>query len=215
MGLAQQRPVSSLLNSFEASPSSLLISHQGMLCHVEISLEYGLKSDSRPLARNTLINEAVELLISYPNQYDYWEIVNLAITQQLLETYPQLEHVTLRLEMLPHEQTHYYRVSTVTRWADGRVNESWRFEIEDMPIQGRPSKTVISYVYKDAAGYPDYLDIHRQLMDYLASPVNSDAPSEQLEATLAQHLLESYAEAIAQVTVELRSVERLGSWHSR
>ena len=62
----------------------------------------------------------------------------------------------------------------------------------------------MSYIYQDTAAYPDYFDICYQLMDYLNDPSHANIPLDQLEHTLAQHLLHNYSEAISHIAIELQ-----------
>ena len=199
----QPYPASALVSKPVTSPFSLRVLHQGMVSQVQIALDYGVKDNNHGLADDTLMHEAARLLMSYPEKYDYWEVVNLAITQSLLEIYPQLDYVTLQLEILPSDRIHYRRASTVTRWPQGDVNESWRFEVQELPIQGRTLTAAIDYSYTDTAIYPDYLDICRQLIEYLNAPLTKNMPLEQLEHTLGQHLLHHYSGAIADISIRL------------
>lgn len=202
ISLADQQPPPILVTRSTTSPFSLEVVHQGMVSQIQISLDYGQRAKGHILLDETLVDEVARLLISYPEEYDYWEIVNLTITQRLLETYPQLEYVTLKLDIIPRDRIHYYRRSTVTRWVHGDVHESWRFEVQELPIQGRTLNAAINYSYKtDAAMYPDYLDICHQLTEYLSISSPEDMPLEQLEQTLAQHLLHHYSEAIADIAI--------------
>ena len=199
-GLAAPYSPAKAVSNLTISPG-LRILHQGMVSHVEISLDYGTKAGG--LNSDILIREAAQLLVDYPAKYDYWEIVNLSITQSLLAAYPQLEYVTLQLDISPSDRVHYRRASTVTRWAHGAVSESWRFEMQELSIQGRPLSVAINYSYTDAAIYPDYLDVSQQLMTYLSGASAKSMPLEKLERALAQHLLHYYAGAIAEISVQL------------
>ncbi len=188
----------------ETSLSSLLLEHQGMVNPIQFSLDYGLKDNGHALTDDVLIHETIRLLTSYPEEYVYWEIVNLAITQQLLDQYPQLNYITLQLRILPRGRTHHFRASTVTRWGHGSVEESWRFKVDNLAIQGTTWNAAVSYTYQDAAIYPDYLDVYSHLMDYLDDPRHTDIPPAQLESTLTQHLLSNYSGAISNMAIELQ-----------
>ncbi|MEL6229738.1 MAG: hypothetical protein AAFR24_07490, partial [Cyanobacteria bacterium J06627_3] len=119
--------LSAFAQDIETSPSSVVILHQGMSSRIDFYLQYGLNNGSSNLEDDTLVRDVAELLISYPEEYDYWEIVNLSITQNLLEKYPQLDYITLQLEIHPRTRVPYHCVSTVTHWANGLVEESWQF----------------------------------------------------------------------------------------
>ncbi len=196
--------LSAFAQDIETSSSSVLILHQGMRNRIDFSLQYGLNDDSFNLKDGTLIRDVAELLISYPEEYDYWEIVNLSITQNLLEKYPQLDYITLQLEIHPRILVPYHCVSTVTHWANGLIEESWRFEARDIPVHNQTLNVSVNYTYQEAAAYPDFLDIHTQLSNYLNEPLQANLPLSQLEDRLEQDLLQSYLENISGITVELK-----------
>ncbi|ESA32149.1 hypothetical protein N836_26525 [Leptolyngbya sp. Heron Island J] len=200
---AYQHHPAEFIQDIETSPFSLLVPHQGMISHIRLSLKYGLKDDSRGLESAILIRDAAELLMNYPEEYDYWEVVNLSITQNLLEQYSQLEHITLELEILPREHVPYHCISTVTRWAQGHVEENWRFEVNDLLSQERTLDAAVSYSYKAGVLHPDFLDIRTQLGNYLNSLSGKSLSFEELEETLEQHLLQNYAEQLSDITVQL------------
>ena len=200
---AYQPQPSEFIQDIETSSISLLVPHQGMVSHIKLSLEYGLKDGSRGLESDVLIHDAAELLMHYPEEYDYWEIVNLAITQNLLEKHPQVEHITLELEIFPRDNIPHRCTSTVTRWAHGNVEESWRFEVNDLLSQNRTFNAAVSYTYRTGILHPDFLDIRTQLADYLNNLPEESLSFEELEAMLEQHLLKDYSEEISDIEVQL------------
>lgn len=200
---AYQHHPSKFIQDIDPSPLSLLVPHQGMVSHIKLSLEYGLKYGNHGLDNELLMRDVAELLMNYPEEYDYWEVVNLSITQSLLEKHSQLEYITLELEILPRERVPYHCISTVTRWAQGNVEENWRFEINNLPGQARDLNASVSYTYNTSIVYPDFLDIRTQLTEYLDSPSEMNLSFEQLEEMLEQHLLKNYSEQISDITVQL------------
>ena len=200
---AYQSHPAKFVQNIETSPVSLLVPHQGMVSHIKLSLEYGLKDSSRGLDSEILIRDAAELLMNYPEEYDYWEIVNLSITQSLLEKHSQLDYITLELEILPRENIPYRCISTVTRWAQGNVEESWRFEVNDLLSQDSILNASVSYTYRTDILHPDFLDIRTHLANYLNNLPAKHLPFEELEETLEQHLLEDYSDQISDIAVQL------------
>ncbi|MEM9976314.1 MAG: hypothetical protein AAF808_01670 [Cyanobacteria bacterium P01_D01_bin.2] len=196
--------LSTVAQDIATSPSSIVILHQGMSSHIDFFLQYGLNDGGSNLEDDTLIRDVAELLMNYPEDYDYWEIVNVSITQNLLEKYPQLDYITLQLEIHPRTRVPYHCVSTVTNWANGPVEESWRFEAHDIPVHDKTLTVSVNYTYQEAAVYPDFLDIHAQLSNYLNEPLQTNFPLSQLEDRLEQDLLQSYLENISGITVELK-----------
>ncbi|HEY6805427.1 MAG TPA: hypothetical protein VI306_17750 [Pyrinomonadaceae bacterium] len=54
-------------------------------------------------------------LTNYPNEQDYWEIVNKGLTAMLLKKYPSLAMITCEITVDPVERSPYTRSSRVTR----------------------------------------------------------------------------------------------------
>ena len=62
-----------------------------------------------------LAKDVETLLTNYPNESDYWEIVNKRITSLLLSKYPSIMSVTCELKVEPSRLVPYTRSSRVTR----------------------------------------------------------------------------------------------------
>lgn len=62
-----------------------------------------------------LAKDVETLLTNYPNEDDYWEIVNKQITSLLLTKYRSLANVTCELKVDPSPLVPYTRSSRVTR----------------------------------------------------------------------------------------------------
>ena len=58
--------------------------------------------------------QVAEFLKDYPRQVTNWEVVNRNLAGEILNDYPAISSVTLRLEVLPTEQLPYTHSSTVT-----------------------------------------------------------------------------------------------------
>lgn len=177
---------------------------QGMDSQVRFAFSYSIKDNFATLDRHVLAQTIATLLVDYPDAYDYWEIVNLSITQDLLAMYPQLDHITLDLEMMPREVIPHYCVSTVTRWRDGRVEESWAFEVRDIVVKNHGLNAYVNYTYREGAHYPDFLTARTLLLDYLQVLQVSELSLQEIEESLAQHILESYSRDVSSVGIRLR-----------
>ncbi len=64
--------------------------------------------DSIPLQKNI-----ENFLGNYPNQTDYWEILNKNLVQSLLEQYPQMSSLRVELDIMPTLQEPFRRSSIV------------------------------------------------------------------------------------------------------
>jgi hypothetical protein len=94
------------------------IEHQGEINNLSITIQYRYRvniSDSeypdfRPIAKD------IELfLTSYPDEKDYWEILNKKITLLVLDKYPPITKVTCQVQVSPSPLVPYLRSSIVTR----------------------------------------------------------------------------------------------------
>ena len=62
-----------------------------------------------------------DFLTNYPNDGDYWEIVNKKLTQMVLEKYPVLSSITSEMQVSPSRLNSYIRSSIATRYQSKKV----------------------------------------------------------------------------------------------
>jgi len=109
---------SSLVEEFSFSLKDFKIDHQGETNNLSISISYryvaNITKAQYPDFR-WLAKDVETLLSNYPNEDDYWEIVNKQITSLLLQKYPALTSVTCELKVDPSRVVPYSRSSRVTR----------------------------------------------------------------------------------------------------
>ena|GEM_PF-1562137 len=94
------------------------IDHQGENNNLNITISYRYKTNlsNAEYPDFTVIAKQIEtLLTSYPNEEDYWEIVNKKITLVVLEKYSAITKITSQIQVSPSPNTHYLRSSIVTR----------------------------------------------------------------------------------------------------
>jgi hypothetical protein len=108
----------SLVEEFSFLLKDFRMDHQGQANNLNISISYRYAAnitkadypDFRWLAKD------VETLLSdYPNEDDYWEIVNKQITAVLLKKYAGIVSVTCEMKVDPTSVVPYTRSSRVTR----------------------------------------------------------------------------------------------------
>ena len=92
--------------------------HQTQNNNLNISISYryvvNIQKSDYPDFR-WLAKDLETLLNNYPNEDDYWEIVNKQITSLLLNKYPAITSVTCELKVDPSSLIPYTRSSRVTR----------------------------------------------------------------------------------------------------
>jgi hypothetical protein len=60
-----------------------------------------------------IVKEIDHYLTKYPNETDYWEIVNKNLAKHLIKTYPQMDSLNLELGVMPTPKAAFARSSTV------------------------------------------------------------------------------------------------------
>lgn len=107
-----------LVEEFSFSLKDFKIDHQGENNTLNISISYryvaNITNAEYPDFRR-LAKDVETLLTNYPNEDDYWEIVNKEVTSLLLKKYPALIGVTCELKVDPSRNVPYSRSSRVTR----------------------------------------------------------------------------------------------------
>jgi hypothetical protein len=114
----QRRDAGLLVEEFSFLIENFKLDHQGETNNLNISISYryavGIANSDYPDFR--LLAKDVEMfLTNYPNEDDYWEILNKQITSLLLKKYPALISVTSELKVAPSRLDPYNRSSRVTR----------------------------------------------------------------------------------------------------
>jgi serralysin len=107
-----------LVEEFSFSIKDFKIDHQGEsnVLNISIAYRYAEKiANSEYPDFRSLAHDVETLLTSYPNEDDYWEIVNKQITALLLKKHPVLTSVTCELKVEPSRLVPYPRSSRATR----------------------------------------------------------------------------------------------------
>ena len=113
-----QKPGGVLVEEFSFLIKDFRMNHQSQANNLNISVSYRYVSniskadypDFRWLAK-----DIETLLASYPNEDDYWEIVNKEITALLLKKYSGVAAVTCEIRVDPTSVVPYTRSSRVKR----------------------------------------------------------------------------------------------------
>jgi len=109
---------SSLVEEFSFVLKDFRMDHQGQANNLNLTISYRYAAnitkadypDFRWLAK-----DVETFLTSYPNEDDYWEIVNRQITALLLKKYAGVVAVTCEIKVDPTSVVPYTRSSRVTR----------------------------------------------------------------------------------------------------
>ena len=117
--LLQKQPGASVLvEEFSFLIKDFKIDHQGETNVLNISISYrytaNISNSEYPDFRS-LARDVETFLSNYPNEDDYWEILNKQITALLLKKYPTITSVTCELKVEPSRLVPYTRSSRATR----------------------------------------------------------------------------------------------------
>ena len=120
------RIAGSLVEEFSFVLKDFRMDHQAQANNLNISISYRytaniIKADYPDF--RWLAKDVETLLTNYPNEDDYWEIVNKQITSLLLKKYKGIVSVTCEIRVDPSSVVPYTRSSRVTRERSGaRLN---------------------------------------------------------------------------------------------
>ena len=117
---SQLKPLASghAIEEFSFVIKDFRVDHQGENHNLNISISYryvvNISKTEYPDFR-WLAKDVETLLTNYPNEDDYWEIVNKQLTALLLKKYPALTKVVSEIKVDASPQVPYTRISRVTR----------------------------------------------------------------------------------------------------
>jgi len=160
----------------------------------------------------SISSEISHFLRNYPNEDDYWEIINRELSETLLQDYPELSSVSIMLEVLPTERLPYTRASIVTQNRNRLPVEGWRFTARTpVLVQGSHLTYEVEYLYRDGitnTEYPDFLPINDRLVQLLMSTVAKGNPWEFTNQDIAERMLQKYP-ALDTFTSQIKNSEQL------
>lgn len=155
-------------------------------------------SDKANLAPKLLsiYSEISHFLGNYPNEDDYWEIINRELSKTLLQDYPDLSSVSITIEVLPTERLPYTRASVITQNRNHIAIEGWRFiAITPVQVQGSYLNYEVEYLYRDGitnTEYPDFIPINDRIVQLLTIAVAKGNPWESINQDIAEIMLQKY-----------------------
>ncbi|WP_445247136.1 hypothetical protein [Microcoleus sp. OTE_8_concoct_300] len=191
------QPAAQLTEKWNFTLADYPIQHQGLnSLNIDVNYKYkdGIQNnqypDFVPIAQS--INN---FLVNYPNETDYWEIVNKNLTQKIIADNPVLSSVTVNLDVLPTNREPYENGSTVTRTQDGKLGEGWEFKLPNYSInhQGLNNLNIdVKYQYKPGIRqdeYPNFVPIAESIDSFLTNYPNETDFFEIVNKGLTQKLL--------------------------
>jgi hypothetical protein len=108
----------SLSEEFSFLIKDFKVDHQGEhnVLNISVVMRYLPKVTKADYPDFRAVAKDIEtFLVNYPNEEDYWEIVNKGLTSQLLKKYSSLAMISCELTLDPVPRVPYTRSSRVTR----------------------------------------------------------------------------------------------------
>jgi hypothetical protein len=117
----QHQGSGSLIEEFLFAIKDFKVEHQSEhnVLNIAVTMRYvrNVKNTDYPDYR-AVAKDIEVFLTNYPNEQDYWEIVNKALTSMLLKKYPPLAMITCEITVDPVANSPYTRSSRVVRERD-------------------------------------------------------------------------------------------------
>lgn len=114
---------SDLTEQFSFSIKDLKVTHfseaQNLNITIHLRYETGIADKAYPDFR-LVYQDIEEFLANYPNETDYWEIINKKLTLMVLNKYPIVSMVTSDIQISPTRLAPYQRSSMVTQHRAGK-----------------------------------------------------------------------------------------------
>ena len=198
------------LNESSFTIENYPIEHQGKNT-LDIRIDYRQKDNQKSATifqEQTFAHQLHQLIFNYPNETDFWEVLNYQLTQELLAQNPNLSSISITLAVYPNQEFPYYRASTVTRTDNGQIEESWHFNFRSSSMENadkNPAYINVNYTYKTHAfshQYPDFIPIYQQIEYFLANQTYARESWLLIDRKLTQMLLQENPQ-ISSLSLEL------------
>lgn len=140
--------------------------------------------------------EISQFLSRYPNEDDYWEIINRELAKTILHNHPELSSISITLEVLPTARLPYTRASIVSQSRTGERLEEWRFASR-MPVQvqGDNLNYEVEYLYRNGitdTEYPNFVPISDRIAQLLLNAVSKGEPWSYANQDIAATMMQKY-----------------------
>jgi hypothetical protein len=205
------------MQNWSFSVKGYAVEHQHMANTVNIAVKYSLKENQTAFKATNftpLLNRITQFFAEYPNEDDYWEVVNRRLTEMILQEQPEMRSLTISLEVLPRATIPYTSISTVTATDQEPPIEVWQFSSVDIPMHHQRREKVnlsVQYRYKPRITnreYPDFVEIYDQIVNLLATYSHSADSWEVVNWKLATAILAENTN-LMNVTVKLEATPTL------
>lgn len=134
-----------------------------------------------------------DFLLNYPNESDYWEVLNQNLVKDIFASHPQMSSMTIKLEVLPNEKSPNSRTTTVTVTNKTQLFGKWNFAINNHPIKHKGENILdidveYTYYYEGASNseYIDFLKIRSRITQLLSQYPNTTDSWEEINQNIAK-----------------------------
>ncbi|MGV2830398.1 hypothetical protein [Myxosarcina sp. GI1(2024)] len=215
------QPTLIILRKNQLTIENYQIKHQGTKT-LNIRLEYSYHYELTVVnyLSTDLIYRQLNLLLlnyNYPNEEDFWEVMNCYLTDRILRLNPMLSEVTIAIAVHPNSEFPYHRSTTVNQTKSGCRYETWHFNFPLSfinPIAKHLSNSYqvnVDYVYDTNSSefpYPDFIIIYEQLKKLLLAGNWKPKSWIKIQHNLKNSLLRKNS-TLRSLSVELEQLVRL------
>lgn len=177
----------------------LKICHQQEWRNLSITLEYETVPYEKA-SNAALVKEHIhQFLDEYPNQTDFWEIMNLNLVRSLLTEFPDIQKLKTILSLKPDRTLSFPRESRINYDVNNNaLQESFGFTKLNYAICSETFSSLDLSVFFDLKdnpaqfGYPDYQWVDQAINEFFKEHPLSFSQWQHLKPKLEEFLLERF-----------------------
>jgi len=193
-----------LYSQMELSINRYIINHRFGLHALTINIEM----DGIPIASEDKITKEIkDFLANYPNQEDYWEIVNKNLVVFLSKLYPNQKKIQTILAIEPDSTKPFSRKSICKLYNGEIEQQAFSFEILNHPLRNNLTSLNIAIEYDPNASSNDYINfftVRDAIEAFTKENDLSNLPESAFPEKIARHLLTHFTSAKGfSVTLEI------------
>ena len=181
------------------SVRGLKICHQNKWRNMTVELEYDTNFNENPVDAQSIRKDVLEFLNSYPNQSDFWEVMNTKLVDSLIQKFPAINILRSKLSLAPDASLSFHRAS-IAEYDRQKENlhESFGFVKPHYAICNDTFRLLDLHVdfslksHPAAEDYPDYQWVDRAMEEFFSKHRLSFSKWKDLKPQLEQFLLEKF-----------------------
>jgi len=181
------------------SVRNLRICHQNEWRNMTVDLEYDVDSMQNPVDVQKVKKHVLEFLNNYPNQADFWEIMNTKLIRSLIDLFPEIRSLRSKLSLAPDRTLSFHRASTaVYEKGEEVLRECFAFTKPQYAICNDTFRLLDMHVdfslkpNPTALDYPDYQWVDQAMEEFFSKNRLSFSKWKNLKPQLENFLLERF-----------------------